>query len=119
MSRRLLDNYAQMNDYNVVHVARRYKTLRLRFLSPWMPPMRICCALLCLVVGPLTVGAAEPLSWAKDHAEELVVLYKHFHTHPEVSLLEKETAARVAEELKAAGVDVTTGVGGTGVVGVL
>jgi len=46
-------------------------------------------------------------------------LYKHIHTHPELSLHEKETAARIAEELRKAGLEVTTGVGGNGVVGVL
>jgi amidohydrolase len=49
----------------------------------------------------------------------LELLYKHLHAHPELSLEEKETAARIAEELKAAKCDVTTGVGGHGVVGVM
>jgi hippurate hydrolase len=49
----------------------------------------------------------------------LETLYKHLHSHPELSLAEKETAARIAEELKAAKCEVTTGVGGHGVVGVM
>lgn len=46
-------------------------------------------------------------------------LYKHLHTHPELSLQEKETAKRIADELERAGFQVTRGVGGNGVVGVL
>jgi metal-dependent amidase/aminoacylase/carboxypeptidase family protein len=49
----------------------------------------------------------------------LLELYKHIHAHPELSLHEKQTAARIAEELRKTGFEVTTGVGGNGVVGVL
>lgn len=46
-------------------------------------------------------------------------LYRDLHRNPELSHQEHRTAAIVAERLSAAGFDVTTGVGGTGVVGVL
>src|SRR2546430_15253694 len=46
-------------------------------------------------------------------------LYRHLHAHPELSLHEEKTCQRVAEELKQAGLEVTAGVGGYGVVGVL
>ena len=46
-------------------------------------------------------------------------LYKHLHAHPELSFHEEKTAARLADELKRAGCEVTTGVGGHGVVAVL
>lgn len=49
----------------------------------------------------------------------LLALYKHLHANPELSFKEVKTAARMAAELKKAGYAVTTGVGGTGVVGVL
>jgi amidohydrolase len=49
----------------------------------------------------------------------LLDLYKSIHAHPELSLQEEKTAARLAEELKSLGFEVTTGVGGTGIVGVL
>lgn len=49
----------------------------------------------------------------------LDALYKHLHTHPELSYQEANTSARLAKELKAIGFEVTTGVGGHGVVGVL
>ncbi len=63
--------------------------------------------------------AAEPKAWVDDHLEEFIELYRYFHQHPELSLSEKETAARVAAELKATGAKVTAGVGGHGVVGVV
>ncbi len=50
--------------------------------------------------------------------DDLLALYKQLHTNPELSLLEVNTAARMAKELKALGFDVTEKVGGTGVVGV-
>jgi len=51
--------------------------------------------------------------------QELVDLYKDLHQHPELSLKEERSAALMAKALKAAGFEVTEGVGGTGVVGVL
>jgi hippurate hydrolase len=50
---------------------------------------------------------------------KLDALYLDLHKDPELSMKEEKTAARLAIELKALGYDVTTGVGGTGVVGVL
>src|SRR6478735_10066315 len=63
--------------------------------------------------------AEEPAAWVKANAEELVGLYRHFHAHPELSFEERETGARVAKELRVAGMEVTDGVAKTGVVGIL
>lgn len=49
----------------------------------------------------------------------LVDLYKDLHRHPELGFREDRTAAIVADRLRASGFEVTTGVGKTGVVGVL
>src|SRR6185436_18025333 len=46
-------------------------------------------------------------------------LYRDVHAHPELSLQEQRTAGKAAEHLRDAGYAVTTGVGGTGVVGLL
>ena len=46
-------------------------------------------------------------------------LYRHFHQNPELSLQETKTAERLGAELRAAGFEVTTGVGKNGVVAVL
>src|SRR5690242_11344578 len=70
-------------------------------------------------LGATPLAAAEPAGWAREHLDELVGLYRHFHQHPELSLDEKEAAARLAKELEAAGAKVTTGVGGHGVVAVV
>jgi amidohydrolase len=50
---------------------------------------------------------------------DLSQLYQDLHSHPELSFQETRTAAIVAEQLPAFGYETTTGVGGTGVVGVL
>ncbi|MDG9711197.1 M20 metallopeptidase family protein [Streptomyces sp. DH10] len=49
----------------------------------------------------------------------LIELRRDIHRHPELPGEERRTAAVVARELRAAGLTVTTGVGGHGVVGVL
>lgn len=49
----------------------------------------------------------------------LETFYRDLHAHPELSFHEEKTAAKVAAELRKAGVETTTGVGGHGVVGVL
>jgi amidohydrolase len=50
---------------------------------------------------------------------DLEALYKDVHSHPELSMQEKRTAGLAADRLRAAGYEVTTGVGKTGVVGLL
>ena len=50
---------------------------------------------------------------------DLETLYKDVHAHPELSMEETRTAGLAADRLRAAGYEVTTGVGKTGVVGLL
>src|SRR6185437_14786052 len=50
---------------------------------------------------------------------ELESAYKDLHSHPELSMQENRTARIVADRLRAAGYEVTTGIGKTGVVGLL
>ena len=52
-------------------------------------------------------------------ASDLEELYRDIHAHPELSLQEERTAGKAADRLRRAGYEVSTGVGGTGVVGVL
>jgi len=47
------------------------------------------------------------------------VMYRDLHQNPELSLMEFRTAARMADALGRLGFEVTTGVGGNGVVGIL
>ena len=75
--------------------------------------------LILLSISPSTTSAADVKAWAEKELDGLMPLYEHLHSHPEVSFQEKETAARIAAELKTAGCEVTTNVGGHGVVGIL
>jgi hippurate hydrolase len=74
-------------------------------------------AILC--TAPVTAGDDLARAVAADYEESLANLFVWFHSHPELSFREFQSAARLAEELRAAGIDVTEEVGGTGVVGML
>lgn len=50
---------------------------------------------------------------------DLERLYKDIHSHPELSMQETRTAGIAADRLRESGYQVTTGVGKTGVVGLL
>jgi amidohydrolase len=56
---------------------------------------------------------------AEEYNSYLSDLFIHFHQNPELSFQEHATAARMAEELRAAGFTVAEGVGQTGVVAIL
>ncbi|HEY3608876.1 MAG TPA: amidohydrolase [Pseudonocardiaceae bacterium] len=66
------------------------------------------------------MATREDLSIGLDERlPQLEGLYQDLHEHPELSFQEERTAAIMAKRLAAAGFEVTTGVGRTGVVGVL
>src|SRR3954470_8896250 len=67
-----------------------------------------------------TQGSADAVLRSLDGlVPDLEALYKDVHSHPELSMQETRTAAIAADRLRAAGYDVTTAVGKTGVVGLL
>src|ERR1700752_4321792 len=73
---------------------------------------------------PTLLFAADP--WHSPSTDQIdavypqiSVLYEDLHRNPELSLHEEKTASRIADQLRKLGYDVTTHVGGTGVVGVL
>src|SRR6516225_4308582 len=81
-----------------------------------------------LLIGSVAAGTAAELPGVTREAvqsriekeyPDLFELYKQLHSHPELSFQEVQTSARMAEELRKAGFEVTTGVGKYGVVGVL
>jgi amidohydrolase len=73
-----------------------------------------------VICSPVNLAfSEEPAAWAKKNQPDLVELYRFFHTHPELSFEEHQTAARVAKELRSVGMEVTEGVAKTGVVGLL
>jgi len=67
----------------------------------------------------------KPAAWAPTADQVNAVypaveaLYLDLHRNPELSLHEQQTAAKLAEQAKALGYEVTSNVGGTGVVAVL
>ena len=69
--------------------------------------------------NPAAAHTISPDPWITDRLPELVALYTHLHTHPELSYQEVETSKRIADELTKAGAQVTPNVGKLGVVGVL
>lgn len=66
---------------------------------------------------PAPATPAWPLRVAD--LDVLTHVYQDLHAHPELGMAEHRTAAIAADNLRGAGFEVTTGVGGTGVVGVL
>ena len=84
------------------------------------PTLKLFLVLVSASISGLSM-ASDSLSKHvdKEYSEYLGPLFKHFHANPELSLVENETAARMAKELAAAGFEVTIGVGGTGVVAML
>lgn len=78
------------------------------------------------LVAGLGLTAAQTARWTTPSPAEIdaiyadaEALYKDLHQHPELAFQETRTAATLAARLKALGFDVTTGVGRTGIVGVL
>jgi metal-dependent amidase/aminoacylase/carboxypeptidase family protein len=79
---------------------------------------------------PKPLGPDRAAQWSKDRlnevdnklegeAKNLVALYQQFHANPELSLMEVKTAARLMDEMRKTGFEVTEHVGGTGLVCVL
>ena len=69
--------------------------------------------------GPTFGQESLKAAVARDYDGYLSDLYLYFHKNPELSLQEHKTAARLAKELRAEGFEVTTGVGGTGIVAMM
>jgi amidohydrolase len=67
----------------------------------------------------MTAIADRVLGGLDKITSELEALYRDIHAHPELSMQERRTAGLSAGRLREDGFDVTEGVGGTGVVGVL
>ena len=62
---------------------------------------------------------ARRMGLTMSDAVDLAAVYKDLHANPELGFHETRTAALVAAQLSASGFEVTTGIGGTGVVGLL
>src|SRR6478609_7993313 len=64
-------------------------------------------------------NSASVLAKIADLLHSLESIYKDIHAHPELSMQETRTAGIAADHLRTAGYEVTSGVGKTGVVGLL
>ena len=75
---------------------------------------------LALLAGAARAQTAEAVASAVEAVTPRVVAWRRdFHANPELGFAETRTAAKVADHLRALGLEVRTGVGRTGVVGVL
>tara|TARA_Y100000389_G_scaffold201396_1_gene244027 strand:+ start:3296 stop:4609 length:1314 start_codon:yes stop_codon:yes gene_type:complete len=74
---------------------------------------------LILALSFTVFGDDFSITIKEDYDNHLASLFDHFHRNPELSTLENKTADRMAAELNQAGFEVTEGIGGTGVVGIL
>lgn len=85
--------------------------------------LALAAALACAPAMPASqpAGGAHPAALAGLDAAypALDALYRDLHQHPELSLHEVQTAAKLATRLRALGYTVTDHLGGQGIVGVL
>ena len=71
-------------------------------------------------MNAVKTNSADPVLENLDRLlPDLEALYTDVHAHPELSMQETRTAGLAADRLRSAGYEVTTGVGKTGVVGLL
>lgn len=94
-----------------------FKVLPLSELNPDQAPA-------AKELQPPAAGWAKKQAAAVDRqldgeVKDLIALYQHLHASPELSLMEVKTAARLANEMRQLGCEVTEKVGGTGVVAIL
>ena len=78
--------------------------------------------LILVLLGAYSSPADQPsntASWIDKQLPSMLETYRWLHLHPEVSYEERETAAFIAQIWRDCGYDVTTDVGGHGVVGIL
>lgn len=75
--------------------------------------------LLGLTISSANCGEEKLAGWSQGQIDGLLVLYRDFHSNPELSFREEQTARKLGTELKHVGCEVTTGVGKYGVVGLL
>jgi hippurate hydrolase len=101
-------------------------TLGIHDLIPREDPMSpiVRFAILPLLFLGASAFAADP--WMSPTSAQVDAIYPQveslyidLHHNPELSLHEEKTAAKMADHLRSLGFDVTTGFGGTGVVGLL
>jgi amidohydrolase len=86
---------------------------------------KFCYIILSLIVSTATQAQMSAKlqgkvdQMAKEMEPKVIEWRRNFHQYPELSNRETKTAAKVAEHLKSLGIEVTTGIAKTGVIGIL
>ncbi len=123
---------AQHKPVSRAELRTRVKSLELRsrreFESSWEsvynPQTMKHIIHLTLLLAALNLSEATPLqktvkARVAGEYEKLFELYKHLHSHPEISFQEAKTGLRLGQEMRALGFEVTQNIGRHGVVCVL
>ena len=81
--------------------------------------LALAVSLSCSLFSSTASQATSLEDSVKQALPKLEQLYLHLHQHPELSYQEKNSSARMAQELAELGFEVTANFGGYGVVGIL
>lgn len=87
--------------------------------STLLPSFAVAIAALLVPASGRATSATVPAAEIDAAYPAVEQLYRELHRNPELGFHEQKTAATLAARLKAAGYQVTTGVGGTGLVALL
>ncbi len=83
---------------------------------------RLFAAVVLMISAQHCVGqqstALARQEWWENYKPKAVGLYRWLHEHPEISLEERDTADKLADAWRESGLEVTTNVGGHGIVGI-
>lgn len=81
---------------------------------------KLCQSMLLVIVATSSSASFAAIEgWVAEQMPQLAQLYRDLHQSPELSLQEEQTAAKLATLLRQMGFEVTTEIGGHGVVGIL
>ncbi|GAA4893448.1 amidohydrolase [Ferrimonas pelagia] len=80
---------------------------------------RFCALMMAATFCAPTLASDHYLGLINADTPHLQAVYKDIHANPELGFMEHRTAGIVAAELEQLGFEVKTGIGGTGVVGIL
>jgi amidohydrolase len=113
--------YMIRNIFSLVYQFKYYQSLI------YMSNVLKCCLPLglglSLISLPIMAQHSKLIARANQMADKIepkvIECRRYYHQYPELSNREVKTAAKIAEQLKALGIEVETGVAKTGVVGIL
>ena len=82
-------------------------------------PLLLIASVLLFSVGAGNPEDSKLSNWIESDIPYLIDFYERTHQNPEISLQEERTAKSLTSELRKVGFEVTEGVGGYGIVGIL